>query len=285
MLEEVLRNAKQFHDACRKRASVAWFRGHGCAEWHLKSTLHRQVEAWTEKIATPISANERRGLLRDEAQKIYREFINAAWPLLNPADRSEWGQMFVMQHYGLPTRMLDWSESFACALFFAQQQRTPSHTAAIWALDSQGLNEIALGVPHTATTDDGTGRATLQLEKWHPRYLPPDQDLPTIAVAPRFTNPRMTAQQSAFTFMGDDFSCLTRQFDGRLVRDGLLVKIELAPDSYDEVESYLQLAGISPFTFFPDLHGLALRHKARVADELRSAQRIWPHLMKGEKSQ
>ncbi len=77
----------------------------------------------------------------------------------------------------------------------------------------------------------------------------------------------MTAQRSAFTLTGDSFLPLDEQFDGRLVRESLLVKIELPPESFDEVEDYLRLAGLRAFTYFPDLEGLALDHEARVVAE------------------
>lgn len=274
MLEEIIAQVRALDDTIRRKASVAWYRGHRRTEWPLKSTLHRYIERLTSGLKAPLP--DQNGLLRDEAKRLYRQFTREAWPLLGPAERSEWGVIFTMQHYRLPTRMLDWTENFACALFFAQQRRQPGDTAAIWVLDSEGLNEVSLGKRGLVALDETSGASTVNVRDWHPRYVPPSDDLPTIAVSPIFTNPRMTAQRSAFTLIGDSFLPLDEQFDRRLARDGLLVKIELAPESFTEVDEYLRMAGLSPFTYFPDLEGLALDHEARTEARLRDISKFFP---------
>ena len=145
MLTKILAQAKEFDYRCRTNGSGAWFRGHRLSEeWQLKSTLHRHVEEMISKIVLPLSHAKRLELLRSEYQTVYRTFVNEAWPLLKPEERSEWGVIFTMQHYGLPTRLLDWTESFACALFFAHLNRSADVRAAVWALDPLALNEASL---------------------------------------------------------------------------------------------------------------------------------------------
>lgn len=56
--------------------------------------------------------------------------------------------------------------------------------------------------------------------------------------------------------------------------------MELSPDSFDDVENYLRVAGLKAFTYFPDLEGLALDHEATVAAKLRDTRKFFPHLMR-----
>ena len=149
-------------------------------------------------------------------------------------------------------------------------------------LDSERLNELSVRRRGLIALDESVTESTFNVRPWHPKWVPPPEDLPTIAVWPISTNPRMTAQRSVFTLAGDSFLSLHEQFDGRLARDGILVKIELPPDRFDEVEDYLGVAGLRAFTYFPDLQGLALDHEARVAATLRDTRKFFPRLVKRE---
>ena len=280
MLQDVLAQVQALDNAFRRKGSTTWYRGHRRSEWSLKSTLHRYVECLTADLETPFTGHEKRDLLRKEVKSLYRRFKADAWSLLEPAERSDWGVIFTMQHYRLPTRLLDWTESFACALFFAQQRRQLGEAAAVWVLDSEGLNEVSRGERGLVALDETVGESTADARGWHPRWVPPSDDLLTIAVSPIFTNPRMTAQRSAFTLAGDSFLPLDEQFEERLVRDGLLVKIELPAESFTEVDEYLHVTGVGAFTYFPDLQGLALDHEARTEAKLRDTRKFFPGLVK-----
>jgi hypothetical protein len=250
MLQGILRQVQVIQNEIRGNGSTAiWYRGHRRSEWELKSTLHRYVERLTADLAEPMSLEERKELLREEAKSLYRRFKAEAWPLLRAAERSDWGVLFAMQHYRLPTRVLDWTESFACALFFAQQHRKRGEAAAIWVLDSEALNEVSVGRRGLISLDESLDEGIFDVRPWHPKWVPQPEDLPTIAVSPIFTNPRMTAQRSVFTLTGDGFSPLQEQFGGRLAGDGILRKLEVAPDGFDEVEAYLNVNGLRAFTY------------------------------------
>ncbi len=69
---------------------IVWYRGHSDEQWSLIPSLMRMP-------ASP-----------DIEQALFHEFKRSATRLF---DRrySDWEILFDMQHYGVPTRLLDWS--------------------------------------------------------------------------------------------------------------------------------------------------------------------------------
>jgi hypothetical protein len=266
LLDELLAQIQAVDEEIRGRAGIAWYRGHGMADWPLLSTLHRHMRRLTATSGEPDNMRE---ILRGEYRTLYRQFKGEAWPLLDERERSEWGVIFAMQHYGIPTRFMDWTESFGCALFFAQHQRQRGDVAAIWILDPEGLNSLTIGQNGIITFDDLVSESDIDGRAWHPRYQQPAEDLPTIAVAPLFANARMTAQRSRFTLSGDSFLSLNEQLNGELVKKRALVKVKIPAELFDELNDYLRVTGLRPFTFYPDFYGLKLEHEARVQKTLR----------------
>ena len=273
LLHDLLEQVREIDDSFRKRAGIAWYRGHCSTDWELESTLHRHIERLTGRLIDPPN---HRTLLRDEFRTLYRQFKSEAWPLLGPSERTEWGIVFAMQHYGFPTRLLDWTESFGCALYFAQFGRARGKAAAIWAMNPEHLNELSIQQNGIVGIDDIETPSDVHTSDWHPRYTAPQADLPTIAVSPVFSNARMTAQRSKFTLSGDSAKPLNKQLHGLLVREGALVKLDIPAECYDEVDDFLRITGLRAFSFIPDMEGLLREHKARVDKSLADTERFFP---------
>ena len=268
LLDDVLAQATAIDKEIRGTAGIAWYRGHIKSDYPLISTLHRHAQ----RMSAPAPADtlpNMRDYLRQEYKTLYRMFKGEAWPLLSGRERSEWGVIFAMAHYGIPTRLLDWTESFGCALFFAQLGRVRGNGAAVWVLNPERLNEVTIQQNGIITFDESSSPRDINGRLWHPRYKDPDYDLPTMAVAPLFANARMTAQRSRFTVSGDSFLPLDQQNDGQLVKERVLFKIEIPAELFDELDDYLRISGLRAFTFFPDFRGLQLEHEARVDRTIR----------------
>ena len=265
--------------------SSLWYRGHRRSQWRLTSTLHRcigdairSVEE-SKKIKLPWEAQ--REILREEFKTNHSRFRSESWTLLDSGSREGWGTVFAMQHYGLPTRLLDWTESFACALFFAQDGRDQKEDASVWVLDAGMLNHLSLKlgldyVPGTPMpgfvylSNESLSRdSRVSTYRWHPSYSAGKEDLKTIAALPPRINPRMLSRRSCFTVMGDSFDPLECQFGGALMQQGFIREIILPARLFDEAEEYLAIAGITVSTYFPDIEGLVREHKERIARNLK----------------
>lgn len=168
-----------------------------------------------------------------------------AWP--------EW--LFLMQHYGLPTRLLDWTRSPLTAAVFAVESHS-NKPGAIWALNPYQWNYLA---NNTQRLIDPYEEIVL------PYFKDPFKGAPcenrAIAVdAPEIDN-RMLVQQAACTIHGGRTPLeKLEEFSG-----GDFVKFIISAELKERIKKYLELRGFTHDRLFPDLHHLAqeLREKLR----------------------
>src|SRR4051794_8101362 len=116
-----------WEDATRiGRATTRWaFRGHSSAEWPLVTSLER----------LSLLGGTPPGFLGNTEFWILHEFRRRAHILLPsaPAPECHLEWLALIQHYGGPTRLLDFTHSFYVAAFFAVENAVAD--AAIWGVD------------------------------------------------------------------------------------------------------------------------------------------------------
>src|SRR5205807_197229 len=82
-----------------RRKGPLWYRGCGRVSHQLKPSLYRHK-----------GSNTIEDLMKLEKLLLAR-FQQRSIPFLSRSISDTWEWLFLMQHYGVPTRLLDWSES------------------------------------------------------------------------------------------------------------------------------------------------------------------------------
>ena len=160
-----------------------WFRGQARASWNLSPTLAR---------------NKKTALAESSLIKRFKQ--NALTHVI-ARPQTEWEWMFLMQHYRLPTRLLDWTESPLAALYFAiENSKYKNDDAALWCIDPVALNEHA-NINFESNVEIPAFDHDDVLENYLPTKIAGEKTSefnPIAAIAVR-NSPRIAAQLGTFT--------------------------------------------------------------------------------------
>jgi hypothetical protein len=160
-----------------------------------------------------------------------------------------------MQHYRLPTRLLDWTESALIGLYFAVSDSDDDEAdGALWALDPTRMNELVLGAKGTLAPDE-TVVAPLMNIHADPSSL---EDRDVAALTPAQADPRTMIQLSCFTIHAN-----ATPLDGRPNSEAFLRKIVIDARSKHAVRASLKELGLTNSYLFPDLEHLAEEERNR----------------------
>ena len=214
-----------------------WFRGHADVKWSLTPSALR--------YATETS--------RTKALKLLDDFKRVAEIKLDrpprPDEELKWVQL--AQHYGIPTRLLDWTESATVALYFACLDSAID--GLVFVLNPIDLNRLSF--PRKpwildAQSDAGTIQQYLKLTG---KKTPAGRN--TIAINPVWNSERLMLQKGVFTLHGSRFDLDTSQAPS-------LVALPILREAKDQLRMELERVGVDEMTIFPELEHSA-RHLRR----------------------
>jgi len=209
-----------------------FFRGHSDSTWKLlpeygRLSLDRSIE--------------------DRLFAIFR----SSGSYLLPVGSTSWDILFSMRHHGLPTRLLDWSESFAVALYFALRDATTR--AAVWILNPYELNKATIKYEAVPNLNDEypSGYDSYFIDEGHENF----KKFPAAIVAVEGSRAiaRMQWQRSVFTLHKNTKQPLEK------LHPTAVTKIFIPQEVIPAAKEFLRIAGMNEFAAFPGLDGLA-RH-------------------------
>ena len=210
-------------------SEVLWFRGQSNADYPLLPSLCRGIDGFSKE------------------KFLFQKFLQLTLRVF-PRRTNDWETLFDMQHYGLPTRLLDWSENLGIAAFFAvnyhELDNVDTHVA-IYILNPRELN-LYSGIERIPFIPDDKD-FDYKTIYWEKRPFAPTYP---IAIEPIFQNDRILAQKGMFTIHGDNLSEIA-ELCPKAVK-----KIILNKTAIPEIVEFLEIANINEQTVFPDMVGI-----------------------------
>lgn len=166
-----------------------WYRGHSQTTWQLLPSLYRcEVEPKYER-------------------EILRDFKIALSSDSSFQTSSEIDWLFIAQHHGLPTRLLDWTVNPLVALFFAVEDFENQDDGCVVVLNPWTLNRASVDWQSVPTSDNELmSEYVLDLRATKIQRTPRARQ--PMAFRPRSPFKRSVAQGGVFTVHGSNQSAL-----------------------------------------------------------------------------
>jgi hypothetical protein len=190
---------------CHKRGWI--FRGQREASWGLVPSLYREKSQ---------SAVEKTGRSHLEKDLLY-QFKRQARPYLNIEPVDDWEWLALAQHYGLPTRLLDWTQSPLVALYFALEGQTHP-VSSVWCIR-----------PPEAQVNNDSPFEIRSVVRYDPSHL----------------SPRIIQQSG----------CFTAHPEGCPV-EGRIIKVFIVGEPRAKIRRDVITMGVHRDSLFPDLEGV-----------------------------
>jgi hypothetical protein len=272
-----------------------WFRGHSSAAYRLVPTALRDAIPLRSALGYRLSGKEfmtsgGNTVTGLNPERMLADFKRRARPFLGFLPRNDFEWMFIMQHHGVPTRLLDWTSNALVALYFAvsglvsgvhktasdaddeewQSREFRDDAAAVYVMNPRRMNDAF----HPGVQDPVD--VAEHFERWSPYADPMSGDSlstygPICITAPQ-VSPRIRAQAGLFTLHGSNIWAL----DYYEALRPLLTKLLIPYDAALAIQSQLHHFGITESFIFPDLDGVA--REVRAAEVRRFKWERHEHL-------
>lgn len=247
MVERTIAGVGDLIEALRKdrkpEDGAIWFRGQANAQWKLLPGYMRADSDISETT-------------------LLNRFRQSATMLAEHKPSSTFDWTFLMQHYGVPTRLLDWSESPLVALYFATMpELVQDADAVLWCLRPTILNRNANivdkdeGAYIPSFDDEELSSYTTESVRQNSRI-----ELYPVATLATRNNSRIQAQMGTFTIHHNKRVAIEDVGD----RDHIL-KYVVPQCSKITIFDELTTLGINRFSLFPEMSSIGTTLKEMMA--------------------
>lgn len=206
-----------------------WYRGQSDFDWNLTPGIFRYSDEVSELT-------------------LMTRFKQSASLLLDTSPKDDFDWMFLMQHYGVPTRLLDWTESPLVALYFAVNNKEKETDSSLWMLKPIELNKKS-----NIKTKEKNFIPSFDdefLTSYDTDSINSNKHVELSPIASR-NNPRIQAQLGVFTIHHLDKEPIDKFCDSKI-----LLKYKIPKESKESLRKELELLSINTFSLFPELSSI-----------------------------
>ncbi len=247
-----IRSIRHLIGALNGQPNQCVYRGQADADWLLESGLERLLRAnWSPQNAKRMEEYSI-NLFRSKFHLYDRQ--NAT-----PASKLAW--LSIMQHHGVPTRLLDFTESPYVALYFAIEAYDPAgrRDLAVFAIDYSALMEQSIAF--IAERDPGFRETRQSVHEKQDQIFDEVVDANAYDVAwvaePRVFNSRLDRQAGSFLITGNRGMRIEDLLNSPPYANVGITKYRIPAQFYTALFALLRKMNITSKSLYGDLDGLA----------------------------
>ncbi len=228
------------------------YRGHADAAWPLQSSLERIIGSKWSKEEVEKFEDYSIAEFRSKFHLYDRENVQ-------PNSKLAW--LSIMQHYGVPTRLLDFTESPYVALYFALEAYAPQtcNDFAIFTLDYSAVMDRS--IQHICSNDSAFKETRLTMREKQDEVFEKIVDRFAYNIAwiaePKQLNARLDRQAGSFLLSGNRSLRIQDVLNSDPYKDVIMDKIHIPHELYTGIFALLRKMNITSKSLYGDLDGLA----------------------------
>ena len=267
MKEILINDARELVDVINGFSNGFIFRGQANASWPLTSSLERMLE--------PVWNNDDFDFKKFEDFTLKRflgKFHLYSSDAINPASKLE--ALALMQHYGAPTRLVDFTESPYLALYFAMETYNPlaGNDFAVYAVNGTALMKRSL--QKLKEFDNKFNHDLISLEDNKDSIFDEIIDRFTFELLwisePKIINRRLDLQAGTFLTSINRRSKIEDAIRNPIYSDIEITKFRIPSALYENVYALLRQANITSKSIYADLEGLGRSVRMELAAYART---------------
>jgi len=179
-----------------------------------------------------------------------KEFKKISSHLFKKKPRNTYEWLCIMQHYGIPTKLLDWTLDPIIALFFAtdieeaemnRRLREEEYGAEFWILPPVKLN--------SSSGFKNQNRIFPSNDKYVEAFMDGMGDFTPIAIEAPKIEERLILQKGCFTMHGHDIRSLNAMAH---YQGGFIYKVEIKADALFKLKESLMFFGHTHDYYYPN---------------------------------
>lgn len=201
-----------------------------------------------------------------DCDNLINDFMSIALSKMSYIPTNYFEKMLTAQHYGIPTRLQDWSESPLVALFFAtsnSKELKDNDYCVMWCLNPLKLNAKTKRIVSDLTNNTYIPNISLDvsseialgyIDSYYGQEAKAEHDLFPIAIRTYKINPRIEAQKGVFLIYPRERKSLIEFEDV----EQYLIKFIIKKSVAEELENLLAIYKINNYQLFPEISSIAL---------------------------